>query len=210
MELTRKDVAGMVGLIKANYTYAYKDVTKEDMLMLIESWFTSLSRYDKAVINIAFQRAIESCKMPPTLADILQQVETIKRATEPTEAELWDTLNSTLRKVSGCVYRFGFNAVESNGLTQGANARNECARIWESLPQILKDYCGSENGLINLSRLGGDELSFEKGRFLKVLPTLKTRIEIKESINPNILALAGGTLKELESSIDVMLLKDTK
>lgn len=210
MQLTKKDIVGMVGIIKANYTYAYKDVAKEDMLMLIETWFTSLARYEKEIVSVAFQRAVESCKMPPTLADILQQVKTIKLATEPTETELWEQLTKTLKNVDRCVYMFRFNAIEVNGLTQGENAKNEFKAIWQKLPPILKEYCGNENGLINLSKLNNDELGFEKGRFLKILPTLKTRLEIRETVNPSILQLASEPNKQLEVSINSLLLTDTK
>ncbi len=208
MQLTKKDVVSMIGIIKANYTYAYKDVAKDDMLMLIETWYTSLARYEKEVVSVAFQKAVESCSMPPTLADVLKNVKTIQAATEPTEAELWEQLSSTLRKVSGCVYKFQFNAIQANGLTQGENARNEVKAIWQGLPQILQEYCGNESGLINLSKV--DDLSFEKGRFIKALPTLKTRIEIRQTVNPDILQLASGVCKELGDTIKLLTLKDTK
>lgn len=210
MQLTKKDVVGMVGIIKANYTYAYRDVTKDDMIMLVETWFTSLARYEKEVVSVAFQKAVEGCKMPPTLADIIQRIKEIQVATEPTEMELWEQLRSVLKKVSSCVYMFRFNYVESNGLTQGENARNEVKAIWRELPPILKDYCGNESGLINLSKLSSEELGFEKGRFLKTLPTLKVRLEVKQTVNPDILQLVSGTYKELGSNIEFLPLKDTK
>ena len=210
MQITRKDIVSMVGIIKANYTYAYKDVAKEDMLMLIETWYTSLARYEKEIISVAFQKAVESSKMPPTLADIIQNINTIKAATEPTDTEYWEQLSSILRKVNDCVYHFRFTMIEDNGRTQGDNARSEFKRIWQGLPQLLKEYCGNEGGLINLSKLTCDELSFEKGRFLKMLPTLKARVEIKQTMPPDLLKLASGSLKELGRSIDFLPLKDTK
>lgn len=210
MQITKKDIVGMVGIIKANYTYAYRDTTEKEMLAMVETWYMSLARYDKEVISVAFQRAIESCKMPPTLADIMQQVKAIKIATEPTDTELWEQLVKVLGKVNDCVYRFRFNAIQSNGLTQGENARNEFKQVWQGLPSILKAYCGNESGLINLSKLSLDDLSYEKGRFLKAVPSLKTRQEIKQTINPSILQLASGTIKELSNSVDFLPLKDTK
>lgn len=206
MQITRKDIVSIIGLIKANYTYAYKDVDEDAMLMMIETWFVSLSRYDKQVVMIAFQKAIENCKMPPTLADILQNIKEIKTANEPTDTELWEQLVRAANKTSDYVYHFRFTMIEDNGKTQGDNARDRFNRLWDSLPQILKDYCGNKNGLIDLSR---NDLSFEKGRFLKILPTLKQRQEIKQTINPAILELASGIVKEIES-VGLLPLKDTK
>lgn len=210
MQITKKDIVSMVGIIKANYTYAYRDTTEKEMLAMVETWYLSLAKYDKEIISVAFQRAIESCKMPPTLADIMQQVKTIKIATEPTDTELWERLVKVLNRVEDCVYRFRFNAIQDNGLTQGDNARIEFRQIWDDLPQILKEYCGDKNGLISLSKLTLDELSFEKGRFLKAIPNLKVRQEVKQTISPSVLKLVSGTLKELSNNVDFVPLLDTK
>lgn len=206
MQLTKQDVVSMVGVIKANYDNAYRNSTKETLLAMIEQWYKSLVIYDKEIVGVAFQRALEECEYTPNLANIMKQIKTIKEATEPTDAELWAELSDTLRRVSRCVYMFRFNMIEINGLTQGENARNEVKRIWAELPQILKDYCGNENGLINLSKMDQDELAFEKGRFIKMLPTLKTRIEVKQTIDAGVLALASGT----RENIDLLPLLDTK
>ena len=206
MQLTKQDVVSMVGVIKANYDNAYKNSTKDTLLAMIEQWYKSLVVYEKEIVGVAFQRALEECEYPPNLANIMKQIKTIKEATEPTDAEYWVQLSDTLRRVASCVYKFQFNAREDNGLTQGQNARNKVKEIWEQLPQILKDYCGSENGLINLSRMDQDELAFEKGRFIKMLPTLKTRIEVKQTIDAGVLALASGTPEK----IDLLPLLDTE
>lgn len=208
--VTKKDIIGMVGLIKANYNYAYKDVVMEDMEMLYEMWFRSLAKYDKKVVGAAFQRAMETCKMPPTLADIMQHLKTIKAATEPTDTELWEKLTAVLYEVDKCVYAFRYTAIDYNGLTQGQNARNRVSEIWDNLPPILKEYCGDKGGLINLSKLDMEELGFEKGRFLKLLPTLRNRMEIRQTINPDILQLVGGGYKELGEGTEFLTLKDTK
>ena len=67
--------------------------------------------------------------------------------------------------------------------------------LWNSLPQILKDYCGDANGLLVLAK---NDMSFEKGRFLKVLPTLKQRQEIKQTTHPEILKLVSELSKTFD------------
>lgn len=210
MQLTKKDIVNIVGAIKANYTKEYKDTTKEQLLAMIEWWYNSLKVYDKEIVQVAFQKALESCKYPPNLAHIIEQINLLKSAAEPSDTELWAHLNNTLREISSCVSRFNATFVEANGKTQGENARSEAKAIWEELPRVLKEYCGNESGLIRLSRLNIEELGFEKGRFLKLLPTLKTRIEIKQTIHPDILQLASGTYKELGGGMEFLTLKDTK
>lgn len=92
MELTKKDVFDMVGFIKANYSYAYKDVNDDLLKIMMRTWFNSLSKYSKEVVEVAFMKAIEVCKMPPTLADIIQNIKRIENANEPTDTELWQEL----------------------------------------------------------------------------------------------------------------------
>ena len=92
MKLSKENVLEMVGIIKANYPYTYKDVDDNTMRLMIETWFMSLSKYDKRVIDVAFRRTIETCKTPPTLADILGNIKDIETTTEKTDTELWQEL----------------------------------------------------------------------------------------------------------------------
>lgn len=196
MKLTKKDVFDMVGFIKANYSYAYKDVNDDLLKIMMRTWFNSLSKYSKEVVEVAFMKAIEVCKMPPTLADIIQNIKQMKVATEPTDTELWNELVKAVEVTNDCIYYYNFYIVESNGKTQSENAKDRFNKLWEELPQILKDYCGNKSGLVDIAQT---DLEFEKNRFLKQLPTLKQRQEIKATTNPEILKIASGIVKELGS-----------
>ena len=114
MQITRKDIVAMVGMIKANYTHAYKDVTKPELAAMVEFWFNSLAKYEKEVVGAAFQMAVESCTFPPTLADICKNIHGIRTATEPTEADLWDELVRVLPQVGRVAY-FGTRQYFDNG-----------------------------------------------------------------------------------------------
>lgn len=205
MQITRKDIVAMVGMIKANYTHAYKDVTKPELAAMVEFWFNSLAKYEKEVVGAAFQMAVESCTFPPTLADICKNIHYIRTATEPTEADLWDELVRVLPQVGRVAY-FGTRQYWDNG--RMVYPAEELQKIYEGLPPILKAYVGGVSELVSLAKQ--ETLEYEKGRFLKALPTLKQRDEIKQTVHPNILRLAQETAKELQGSVDLMLLKDTE
>ena len=196
MNIAKKNIVEMIGIIKANYSYAYKDVDSNSMSLLIETWFESLSKYDGRIVMVAFKKALETCKMPPTLADIIQNIKQIKVATEPTDTELWNELVKAVEVTNDCIYYFQFQMVEDNGKTQSENAKERFNKLWEEMPQILKDYCGNKSGLVDIAQT---DLEFEKNRFLKQLPTLKQRQEIKATTNPEILKIASGIVKELVS-----------
>ena len=186
MELTKKDVFDMVGFIKANYSYAYKDVNDDLLKIMMRTWFNSLSKYSKEVVEVAFMKAIEVCKMPPTLADIIQNIKRIENANEPTDTELWQELVDCVDKANDCIYYLQFQMVEHNGKTQSENAKERFNKLWEEMPQILKDYCGNKTGLFELTQV---DLEFEKSRFLKQIQTLRQRQEIKQEINFDLLEL---------------------
>lgn len=186
MKLTKKDVFDMVGFIKANYSYAYKDVNDDLLKIMMRTWFNSLSKYSKEVVEVAFMKAIEVCKMPPTLADIIQNIKRIENANEPTDTELWQELVDCVDKANDCIYYFQFQMVEDNGKTQSENAKERFNKLWEEMPQILKDYCGNKTGLFDLTQV---DLEFEKSRFLKQIQTLRQRQEIKQEINFDLLEL---------------------
>ena len=186
MELTKKDVFDMVGFIKANYSYAYKDVNDDLLKIMMRTWFNSLSKYSKEVVEVAFMKAIEVCKMPPTLADIIQNIKRIENANEPTDTELWQELVDCVDKANDCIYYFQFQMIEDNGKTQSENAKERFNKLWEEMPQILKDYCGNKTGLFELTQV---DLEFEKSRFLKQIQTLRQRQEIKQEINFDLLEL---------------------
>ena len=186
MELTKKDVFDMVGFIKANYSYAYKDVNDDLLKIMMRTWFNSLSKYSKEVVEVAFMKAIEVCKMPPTLADIIQNIKRIENANEPTDTELWQELVDCVDKANDCIYYFQFQMVEDNGKTQSENAKERFNKLWEEMPQILTDYCGNKTGLFDLTQV---DLEFEKSRFLKQIQTLRQRQEIKQEINFDLLEL---------------------
>ena len=195
MNITRKNVVEMVGVIKATYPYTYKDIDSDTMKLLVETWFASLCKYDKKVVDVAFKKAIESCKMPPTLADIIEHITDISALNEPTDTELWEQLVKIVDEVEDCVYHFNFGLIEANGKTQGENAKDRFNAIWDNMPQVLKDYCGNKSGLISLTEI---DLSYEKGRFLRIIPTLKHRDVVRSTTNPEILKLVSDIAKSFD------------
>ena len=190
MELTKKDVLSMIGLIKANYPYAYKDISEEDMRMLHETWYRSFSRFPKEVVGVAFQKAIETCKMPPTIADLMEHIQTFQEALEPTESELWSELLSALHSGARELYYTKYPIWE-NGQPVDHRARFE--GIYNNLNALLKNYCGDMAGFQRMANLSDEQLTFEKGRFLKTLPILKSRVKVQAEIDPKILMLVSGS-----------------
>lgn len=180
---SQNKIIEMIAAIKTIYSYYAKDT---DVQMLVKTWGVLLKNYPDDAVEVAFYKCLQTCKMPPTPADVIERLDEMMKADEPTHEELWNTFTKALRKTSSLVYRFDFSFVEANGKTQGQNARAEFNALWNALPDALKQYCGGSGELIRLSRASEEELKFERTRFFKTMPTIEKRqatTELKLSLD---------------------------
>lgn len=189
---SNKKIGEMIAAIKALYPYYAKD---GDITITAKMWALTLNQYPDEVTEVAFLKCLQKCKMPPTPADVIEQIDLMKETTEQSDEELWSIYTNALRKTEQQVYYFRFTAVEANGKTQGDNARARVTGIWDSLPERLKQYIGSKGELIRMAQTyTDDELKYEKTRFLKTLPIIKKREEYTElkALLSNERLLIGG------------------
>jgi hypothetical protein len=192
---SQKKIIEMIASVKAIYPYYAKDA---DIEMTVKTWKVLLKNIPDDVTEVAFYKALQTCKMPPTPADILEEVKGLINANEPTDEELWGVFLKVLPKVSELRYMFRFTMIQSNGKTQGDNARDKVEQIWQDLPEKLKQYVGSKGELMRLAEYTDDELKYEKNRFMKSMPVIQKRQEYAELVSGNDLmidsAAIGGLL----------------
>jgi hypothetical protein len=181
----------MIASVKAIYPYYAKDA---DIEMTVKTWKVLLKNIPDDVTEVAFYKALQTCKMPPTPADILEEVKGLINANEPTDEELWGVFLKVLPKVSELRYMFRFTAIQPNGKTQGENARDKVEQIWQDLPEKLKQYVGSKGELMRLAEYTDDELKFEKNRFMKSMPVIQKRQEYAELVSGNDLMIDGAAI----------------
>ena len=191
-QLTINDVNKYVTMIRINFENAYKAQTAEEREMLLASWYAILKDYPKEVCDAAVLNAIKNAEFAPRIGSIVKEIEKMQKAYEKTEAELWAELQSCMREVASCAYKFRFNYIEANGLTQGDNARARVKEIFNGLSPELKEYCRTPNGLIELSQLTDEQLNYEKGRFNKTVPQLKERTKTRAQIGGSLSGLIQG------------------
>ena len=182
---SQNKIIEMIATIKTVYPYYAKET---DVKILVKTWALLLKDVPDNITEAALIKCLQTCKMPPTPAEVLEQVKAMTAANEPSDEEMWGVLTSALRKASNLAYRFRFTYVEANGKTQGQNARDDFDRLWEGLPEKIRLYWGSPGELMRMSNYDDEELKFEKNRFLKHLPIIAKRQEYTE-LN---LLLAGG------------------
>lgn len=75
--MTGQDANYLLGLARVNYGYAFKDMTKQQKTMLVESWAFGLQDIPADIVMLAFMQLVTTSKWIPTVAEIREQVKTI-------------------------------------------------------------------------------------------------------------------------------------
>ena len=202
MSLTKQDVIAMVGTVKVNYPFAYKSkegtgYSNEDLALLANVWYENLKAYPREIVLEAFSRSLRACKIAVALADIIEQIDKMQEAFQPSAQEKWQKLKKTLDEVYSLATCFNYTYVQDNGLTQGQNARNKVCGIFDSLPPEVQRYCGNASGLIEIAKLEEEQLEFEKARFVKVIGEYKKQTDLRLN-NPQLQSLIESTVKTLD------------
>lgn len=187
---SQKKIVEMITAIKTIYSYYAKDC---DIELLVQTWGVLLRDYKDDVVDIAFYNAMQSCKVPPTPADIIERVKEMQKSSEPTPESLWNELRAAIKETQKQMYYFRFNYIDNSGISQGDRARKKVDDVWNALNEKLKSYLSSKEEMIAIARNDEDDLKYEKSRFLKTLPIIEKRIEDKKqferlfTVNNNLL-----------------------
>ena len=187
---SQKKIVEMITAIKTIYSYYAKDC---DIELLVQTWGVLLRDYKDDVVDIAFYNAMQSCKVPPTPADIIERIKEMQKASDPTPESLWNELRAAIKETQKQMYYFRFNYIDNSGISQGDRARKKVDDLWNALNEKLKSYLSSKEEMIAIARNDEDDLKYEKSRFLKTLPIIEKRIEDKKqferifTVNNNLL-----------------------
>lgn len=171
-------ITEVIAAIKTIYPYYAKDA---DVQTLVKTWNVLLKDYSDEDVTTALYMCLQTCKMPPTPADLIERLSSLKASLEPSDEELWNDLTVALRRADWYISRFAGTFREDNGLTQGQNARNGFEKLWEGLPERIRMYLGGKGEFQRLAQNRDDEeIKFERNRFLKTMPTIKKRHEYQQ------------------------------
>ena len=168
---SQKKIIEMIGSVKTIYPYYAKDT---DVETLVRTWTLLLKDYPDKAVDVAFYKCLQTCKMPPTPADVIEQLNSLIEATETSDEELWSEYTIALRKVYN---QMGYIQYPLFGETS-ADAHKRIDAIYQALPDRLRHYVGSKGELMRMARDYSDEdLKYERNRFFKMMPTMKKREE---------------------------------
>ncbi len=172
---TINKITEIIATIKTIYSYYAKDT---DPKTLVKLWNTLLRDFPDEVVDIAFYKALQTCKMPPTPAEVIENIKALQNSCEPTDEELWAEYTKALRNAERQLHYIKYPQYPNTPQQE----RAKMTEIWNSLSDRLKEYIGSEGEMVRMARdYDADDLKFEKNRFLKNMPIIKERQEFKKS-----------------------------
>lgn len=75
--MTPDDANKLLALAKANYSYAFKSMTKQEKIMLVQSWAFALQDIPADIVMLAFMQLLTTSKWLPTVAEIREKVKAL-------------------------------------------------------------------------------------------------------------------------------------
>lgn len=175
--VSKAKISEIIGAIRSIYPYYAKD----GMIAVTASvWERVLQNYNDEEVSAAFYSCLQSCKVPPTPADIIERINGARKALEPSNEQLWGVYYDALIRTLDLMAQFSYTFVESDGISQGQKARNKVDKLYEGLPSKIKEYLGSKGELMRIARsINTQDASFEKARFLKAMPSVEKSQEAR-------------------------------
>ena len=177
---SQEKIIEMIYSVRAVYPYYAKNNNEMETQALVKTWTMLLKDYPDKAVEAAFYKCLQTCKMPPTPADVIGVIKSLVSSQEPTGEELWSVCCENMRKANYYIHQFHYTYVDGadGNLSQGEQARKKVTEVWNSLPEKIRMYFASENEFIRRSR----ELEFsdyERDRFLRAMPIMEKRQEFK-------------------------------
>ena len=195
--LTKKDIVMMLKLILDNYN---KPMPEKDVFEAkVNLVYSRLEKYPYEIVSEAFGRCLDTCKYNISIADIIEQIHIMQSVNEKSEQELWAELDDALYETANLYSKFGYTAIPyGETKTQGEQAREDLQHLFDNLDPLIKEYVSSIEQLIALSQV--DDLTFEKGRFLKAIPNLRSRQRVRQETPTDILGMLDNCLKPIDNA----------
>ena len=133
--MTLSDMAEIMEYIEIAYPRYYANKTAEEKKQAVKLWANMLSDYSKQEVGMAVKSYIAIGKFPPTVADIIERIQSMTNPVAMTEIEAWGYVEKALR-----------------------NSTYNSKAEFEKLPDEVKSVLGSPEQLRSWAMLDADEV----------------------------------------------------
>lgn len=189
--LSKQDIVKYITMIRVNFENAYGG-SNEERTLLVETWYAILKPYPKEIVGEAVKRVLSHAEFVPRIGNIVNEIERMQQAFSKSDGELWVELNRVLYEAYRCFHSLNCTWVDDSGVSQGERAEKRLKEIFDGLPEEVREYVGSPRQLAAIAEMDDEALTYEKGRFLKAVPTIRSRVQIRKTVSPKICNLLGA------------------
>ncbi|MEY8321883.1 replicative helicase loader/inhibitor [Lachnospiraceae bacterium 46-61] len=155
--MTREEVTQVLAVLKANYSGALKDITRQEAEGKINLWITMFADTDKEMMNLAIRKIIATSKYFPTVAEVREVLAEINSIRVIDSGEAWGEVISAIRN-------YGWSREGEALENMSENTRNVVKRMgWMNL-------CKSEN------------IVTDRAHFLKIYESEEKRQKEKNAL----------------------------
>ena len=191
--ISKADIVKIITLIRINFDNSYK-LSSQEMKLLVDSWYAILKPYPKELVNEAAKRALSRAEFAPRIGNIVGELEKMQHSFSKSDGALWAELNGVLYEANRCFHSLHLTYKPDGVHTQGEIAAARLQEIFEGLSEELREYLDNTHQLVAISEYDAEQLSYERARFLKLIPTLRSRVKMRKTLSQSALALlAPGT-----------------
>lgn len=183
--MQRATAVRLIEEIHVNFRYTYKDMTQQDMQIMIARWYDCLRGYSDEAVEGAFRTALCRSSMPPTIADIIGIIERQERLKEPSDMALWSELMRQLKDAQRLIYT-------EYGYKRAYELKSQYSHsVYDALSEPLKAYMDFDS-FCELCGFTSEQLQFERARFLKAIPEIRQALRDKRTIEATKPMIAAG------------------
>ena len=194
MELTRLDIAKMLGIVYLESGQAISDI---DLERRIDFWYAALSDYDRELVMEAFKNVALETNYPIKLANINNEIKRLQSLGEKTDEELWSELAATFQAVEHNADGYKYTAKDDSGKPEWQRCMEANQRIYDGLSPELKAYVRNVSELIEIARKDDEGRSIERAIFKKRIGQIREQERLRKQTPKEILELISNSTPQM-------------
>lgn len=95
--MTSMETTAILAVIKTAYPRYYDKKTEKELKETISLWHTMLAEYRADTVSAAVKALIATSKFPPTIAEVIEMINTLTKPAELGEVEAWGLVKNAIR-----------------------------------------------------------------------------------------------------------------
>jgi hypothetical protein len=75
--MTKEEATKILAILKAAYPNSYRGVTEDEALGTVGVWYVQFANTHYAIVMMALQKCISTCKFPPSISEVKKKISDI-------------------------------------------------------------------------------------------------------------------------------------